>query len=392
MAKRLQVALLIETFERLRARIAARNSCLFARESAVVGLFARARARGAPPDWLEAWRGDGIIARIENLAIANAVRRQRLPTVDVSAWRFLPKLPCVETDNEAIAQLAFDHLRNCGFKNMAFCGDERFQWSRERREAFGRLAVEAGFRIDIYPPAHDGRIGLLLGKKKKNNWRPGFGSWPSRAVRWPATIFEAGSCWKCAAARAWPCRTKWPWSGVDNDDLLCNLSEPPLSSVIPDADRAGYQAATLLDRMMLTGQMADGLHLLKPTGMVIRQSSDVLAITDPNVSLAVRFIRDHAAEGIKVGDLLRAVPVSRRILEARFKKLLGHSPHDEILRVQLQRVKQLLEETDLPLKAIADRAGFKHVEYLSAVFKRQIGQPPGEYRANHRLRAANAVD
>ncbi len=365
----------------------------YLRENQQWSVYLPEQGRGAaPPEWLKRWRGDGIIARIENLAIANAVRAKRLPTVDVSAWRFLPKLPCVETDNEAIAQLAFDHLRNCGFKSMAFCGDRRFQWSRERRESFGRLAVEAGFRIDIYPPAHDGRV------------RPA--SWheeEKQLAAWVRQLAKPCGVMACYDIRGWQllevCRSagvavpdEVAVVGVDNDDLLCNLSEPPLSSVIPDADRAGYQAAALLDRMMLTGQMTDGLHLLKPTGMVIRQSSDVLAITDPNVSLAVRFIRDHAAEGIKVGDLLRAVPVSRRILEARFKKLLGHSPHDEILRVQLQRVKQLLEETDLPLKTIADRAGFRHVEYLSAVFKRQIGQPPGEYRANYRLRAADAVD
>ena len=392
MAKRLQVALLIETLNAY-ARGLLRGIHAYLRENQQWSVYLPEQGRGAaPPDWLKRWRGDGIIARIENLAIANAVRAKRLPTVDVSAWRFLPKLPCVETDNEAIAQLAFDHLRNCGFKNMAFCGDERFQWSRERREAFGRLAVEAGFRIDIYPPAHDGRVRPASWQEEEK-----------QLAAWVRQLAKPCGAMACYDIRGWQllevCRSagvavpdEVAVVGVDNDDLLCNLSEPPLSSVIPDADRAGYQAATLLDRMMLTGQMADGLHLLKPTGMVIRQSSDVLAITDPNVSLAVRFIRDHAAEGIKVGDLLRAVPVSRRILEARFKKLLGHSPHDEILRVQLQRVKQLLEETDLPLKAIADRAGFKHVEYLSAVFKRQIGQPPGEYRANHRLRAANAVD
>jgi LacI family transcriptional regulator len=391
MVKRLQVALLIETSNAY-ARGLLRGIHAYLRENRQWSVYLPEQGRGAaPPEWLKRWRGDGIIARIENLAIANAVRGKRLPTVDVSAWRFLPKLPCVETDNEAIAQLAFEHLRNCGFKNMAFCGDERFQWSRERREAFARLAVEAGFGIDTYPPAHDGRIRPASWQEEEK-----------QLTAWVRQLAKPCGAMACYDIRGWQllevCRSagvavpdELAVVGVDNDDLLCNLSEPPLSSVIPDADRAGYQAASLLDRMMLTGQMADGLHLLKPTGMVIRQSSDVLAITDPNVSLAVRFIRDHAAEGIKVGDLLRAVPVSRRILEARFKKLLGHSPHDEILRVQLQRVKQLLEETDLPLKAIADRAGFKHVEYLSAVFKRQIGQPPGEYRANHRLRAANAV-
>ena len=153
----------------------------------------------------------------------------------------------------------------------------------------------------------------------------------------------------------------------------------------------GYQAAAILDRMM-AGKTVSGLHLVKPSGIVIRQSSDVLATTDPDVSQAVRFIRDHAAEGIKVGDLLRTLPISRRALEARFKKSLGHTPHDEILRVQLQRVRQLLEETDMPLKTIAERAGFKHVAYLSAVFKQHVGIPPGEYRDHHRIGLAAPPD
>jgi LacI family transcriptional regulator len=123
------------------------------------------------------------------------------------------------------------------------------------------------------------------------------------------------------------------------------------------------------------------VRLIRPTGIVTRQSSDVLATADAEVSTAVRFIRDHACDGIKVEDLLRAIPISRRVLESRFRKMLGRTPHDEILRVQLQRVKQLLEETDLPLAMIADRAGFKHVEYLSVVFKRHFHQPPSQYRA-----------
>lgn len=179
--------------------------------------------------------------------------------------------------------------------------------------------------------------------------------------------------------------------GAGNDELLCDLSEPPMSSVALHGDAAGYQAAALLERMM-AGETVDGVHLIKPTGIVVRQSSDVLAIADPDVSLAVRFIRNHGAEGIKVGDLLRAVPMSRRVLESRFKKLLGHSPHEEILRMQLQRVRQLLEDTDLPLKIIAERAGFKHLQNLRAVFKRHVGQTPGEYRAKHRGRAEPVID
>jgi LacI family transcriptional regulator len=175
--------------------------------------------------------------------------------------------------------------------------------------------------------------------------------------------------------------------GVDNDDLLCNLSEPPLSSVILNPVRTGYEAAELLDQMLAGQPVAGGIRRVKPTGVVTRQSSDVLAITDAEVSQAIRFIREHAVEGIKVEAILAAIPVSRRVLESRFKKLLGRTPHDEILRVQLERVKQLLAETDLPLRVIAERAGFKHVEYLSAVFKQHVGHPPSEYR--RRLTAAD---
>ena len=349
----------------------------------MVDLVAGAGARRAPPEWLRDWNGDGIIARIENRPIARAIRAKRLPTVNVSAWRFLPKLPCVETDNEAIAAMAFAHLRENGFESLGFCGDARFRWSRERCSTFARLAAEAGCRCSVYPPADRRRASPT--------------SWAAEEkelTEWIKKLEKPCGVMACYDIQGWRllevCRSigvavpdEVAVIGVDNDDMLCNLSEPPLSSVIPDSQRAGYKAAALLDGMM-AGEDVDGLHLLKPTGMVVRQSSDVLAIADASVSQAVRFIRDHATEGINVGDLLRVVPVSRRILEARFKKLLGHSPHEETLRVQLRRVRQLLEETDLPLKTIADRSGFKHVEYLSAAFKREIGQPPRDYRAKHR--------
>jgi LacI family transcriptional regulator len=136
--------------------------------------------------------------------------------------------------------------------------------------------------------------------------------------------------------------------------------------------------------MMRGEAVGSSLTPIPPKGIVTRQSSDVLATADPDVSAAVRFIRDHACDGIKVEDVLRVVPVSRRILESRFKKMLGHTPHEEILRVQLHRVRELLEETDLPLATIANRAGFKYVEYLSVVFKRQFDVPPSQYRARHR--------
>jgi len=172
--------------------------------------------------------------------------------------------------------------------------------------------------------------------------------------------------------------------GVDNDELLCSLSTPPLSSIILNPQRTGYEAAQLLDRLM------DGLaverrgYLIEPLGIAIRQSSDLLAIDDANVARTVRFIRDHACEGIRVKDVLQAIPQSRRVLESRFQKYIGRSPHDEILRIQLERARTLPTDTDLPLSQVAENSGFSHTEYLSVVFKKHFHTPPSQYRKLNR--------
>ncbi|HZQ48375.1 MAG TPA: substrate-binding domain-containing protein, partial [Verrucomicrobiae bacterium] len=171
--------------------------------------------------------------------------------------------------------------------------------------------------------------------------------------------------------------------GVDNDALLCDLSSPPLSSVIPNTQRTGYEAAALLDQMMSGRQVAPQAHFISPLGVATRQSTDTLAIEDQNIARSVRYIREHACEQINIEDVLKVVPLSRRLFESRFKKLLGHTPHEEIIRVRMNRVKEMLTETELPLADIAERTGFEHVEYLSAAFKKREGLPPNRYRAQN---------
>ena len=168
--------------------------------------------------------------------------------------------------------------------------------------------------------------------------------------------------------------------GADNDHLLCNLSDPPLSSVIPNSRRAGYEAARLLDQMMFGEKVDNNAVLVRPLGIETRQSTDTLAIEDAEIAEALRFIRRHASSGINVGDVLKAVPLSRRVLESRFRKLLGRTPHEEIVRQRIGRVQQLLSETELSLREIADRTGFEHAEYLSVAFKQATGQTPTQFR------------
>jgi LacI family transcriptional regulator len=170
--------------------------------------------------------------------------------------------------------------------------------------------------------------------------------------------------------------------GVDNDQLLCDLTDPTLSSIVPDTHKAGYLAAATLAKLM-AHQRAPDMRLIPPRGVVTRRSTDGLAIDDVDVSAAMRFIREHACEGINVEDLLDHVPLSRRVLEARFKRAINRTPHEQILRLQLQRAKELLTETRMPLSQIAAACGFRHAEYLSVVFKKHEGVPPSHYRAAH---------
>ena len=169
--------------------------------------------------------------------------------------------------------------------------------------------------------------------------------------------------------------------GVDNDTFLGDLTDPPLSSVAPDTRRTGYEAAALLDRLMSGRERQRGQAIfVEPLGVVTRRSTDVLALGDADVSAAVRFIREHACDGIAVKDVLEQVPLSRRVLEGRFRKLLGRTPHDEIARIRLERVRQLLRETRLPLSDIAARSGFRTAEYLATAFRREFGTSPDAYR------------
>jgi LacI family transcriptional regulator len=333
-----------------------------------------------PPAWLAGWEGDGIIARIENPAIARALHKMRLPIVDVSAARLVPSLPWFETDDAAIAQTAFEHLRERGFRNFAYCGDRRFNWSNWRQEHFERAVRAEGCPCFSYepagrPPAHGDEMAEIARWVRKLPKPVGvMACYDLRGVQ----VLDA-----CRRLDA-PVPDEVAVVAVDNDELLCELAHPPLSSVIPNTRRTGYEAAALLDRLMSGGKSRGETHLIPPLGVATRLSTDVLAIEDPHVSRAVRFIREHACDGINVQDVLRAVPQSRRLLEGRFRKLLGRTPHEEILRVQVQRVKQLLTETDLTLDAIAERTGFSHTEYLSVVFRREVGTPPGRFREQNR--------
>ncbi len=372
-----RVALLIETSNAY-GRGLLRGVVAYVREHRPWSFYFVEQGRGdLPPEWLAGWDGDGIIARIENPRIAKAVADSRLPAVDISAARLIPSIPWVETHDAAVSKMAAEHLLERGFRHFGFCGDGRFNWSRWRCEHFANAIREAGFECSIHQPLETRKIRVEAQIAAIGQWL--------RTLPKPAGVM---ACYDIRAQQMLAaCRDlklavpdEVAVVGVDNDELLCDLCSPPLSSVQPNHQKAGYEAARLLDRMMSGLKAAPEAHLIEPLRLEIRQSSDVLAVHDSDVAKAMNLIRQHACDGIDVSDVLRAVPVSRRVLESRFKKLLGVTPHEEILRVKLNRVKQLLLDTRLPLAEVARRAGFEHAEYLSVAFKRESGISPRRFR------------
>ena len=377
-----RVALLVETSNSY-ARGLLRGVIDYARSHGRWSVYLGEHSRGdQPPPWLERWDGDGVIARIENARIARAVMRCGRPVVDVSAARLLPQLPWVETDDEAIARAAAGHLLERGLRRFAFFGEERFNWSTWRQEHFTRIVREAGCECAVYNATR--RSGRDWEREENDlaGWLRGL----AKPVGVMACYDIGGRQVLDACRRAGvSVPDEVAVVGVDNDGLLCELSDPPLSSVEPDARRTGHCAAEILDRLMNSRRVSVLSHRIPPVGVVTRQSSDTMAVGDGDVAEAVRFIRENACSGISVKDVLQRVPLSRRALETRFVKAVGRTPHAEVERVRLERAKHLLLVTDLPVYEVARRTGFRYQEYLSVAFRRYAGMSPTQFRKKARV-------
>ena len=341
--------------------------------------------RGAlPPKWIRNWKGDGVIARIETEEIARVVERIGIPVVDVSAARKLQNIPWVETDDERVAQLAAEHLIERGFRSLAFCGDPSFNWSIWRRDHFVEAVRKRGLTCEVFDAVGHLTAGYSWPREKRR-----LATWV-RKLNKPVGLmasYDIGARQVMDVCRELNIMVPEEIAviGVDDDPIVCNLAHPSLTSVIPDAAGAGYRAAELLELMMSGGKPSSESHLLAPLGISTRQSTDIFAVDDPHIRLAAKLIREQACNGITVIDLLKHLPLSRRVLESRFRNATSQTPHEAILLQKLKRVEQLLRESDLSLEQIASKAGFEHPEYMSVAFRKFYKLSPGRYRTQLRI-------
>ena len=341
----------------------------------------------APP--IRDWGVDGIIARVHTRRLAAKIRAARVPTVDLDYA--LPHLfPYGITNNDPqVGRLAGEHLLALGLRHFAFCGwgrsdDSTVAWESARLKAFGETVREAGFDVSVYSwPARRGDWAWAREQKQLARWIAGL---PRPAGLMAANDQRGRHVLEAAAQAGVRVPKDLAVVGVDNDEVLCEMADPPLSSVELNTRQIGFEAASLLHKLLSRRRGQERAPVVEPLGVVARQSTDMLAMDDEVVQTAARFIRANAHRPIQVSDVLGAVPVSRKTLEVRFQRALGRTPHDEIHRIRLQRVKDLLAQTDWPLRRIAGESGFAYAEHMHALFRRRVRMTPARYRALHRGR------
>lgn len=344
------------------------------------------------PHWLKHWKGHGIIARIEDERTANALLRLRHPVVDVLGNARFKGIPTFDTDAGEVARLVADFFLQAGFRHFAFCGYQSIPFSDRRAAAFAEYLAGHGHKVRIFSTRSSFRQSSDIQAVERSGLGREYeiAAW-LRTQPQPLALFACNDV--CGQQVLNACREhkiKVPDEvavmGVDNDDVLCSLCEPPLSSVEPDTERLGAEAAALLNAWMAGKRVKSNLVQIPPLRVVERASTDVVAIEDPITVQAVRFIRDHVDDGISVKDVISNTGRSRTDLEQRFRRWLKTSVRVEIIRRRLDRVCFLLQQTNLSLEEICRRTGISTTAHLCRLFQDRFGRTPTQYRHSQKGR------
>ena len=332
------------------------------------------------------WQPAGIIAHIGPTSDVVKLKALGIPIV-VTGSACKSSLPSVAIDDVAIGKLAAEHLMNLGLTYFGFFGHSALEYSRGRQEGFFSTLQQREFSCLIHdesrPKPGKDYLSWRTADERMRKWLAALPK-PAGVLAYVDTdaIQLAENC----LAIGIQVPEEVTLMGVDNDEALCLTTYPPLTSVACPLHQLGYEAAAMLERLMNAGlgtTTACESIVLPPTGVIIRKSTEMLAIEDPIIAKALRYIREHSCAGLRVDDLIQIIPMSRRAFERRFAKLVGRSPLEEIYRCRIDHAKLLLRDTHLPMPEVAEKAGFSDAKRLSAIFKEKTGQSPTSYRKQH---------
>ncbi len=333
---------------------------------------------------LVGWSGDGIIAPLRTKREVEIAKAFGVPVVNTSGHLRDGGFPCVMVDQEEVGRLAAAHLLERGFKRFGYYGQKNAWYSKQRQSGFVERIREGGGECSV----------LEAPRFFKNEYWVG---WERQLEPWLATLkrpvgimavhdFRARMVLEVCMRMGLDVPKEVAIIGVDNDEVACEFSDIPITSVARDSRREGYEAAALLDRLM-HGRKGARSVLVPPKGVVSRQSTAVDAIENPHVAEAVKYIKANLDRSFGIGALERHLDVSRRYLYYQFQQCLNCTPHDYISRLRVELAKKMLLDPKKPqLQEISRACGFSEPRRFRIVFQRLTGLSPSEFR---RSRATN---
>ncbi|MCB1225930.1 MAG: DNA-binding transcriptional regulator [Verrucomicrobiales bacterium] len=339
------------------------------------------------PRWLEGWKGHGIIARVASAEMAEVLRRTRLPVVDVLGLLRDTNFPLVHVDDAAIARMAARHLGGLGLSSFGFYGFVGENWSEQRRDAF---CAEMEMR-GAPPRVLEVERRLRLSPKQGRRLREWLRRLPKPTGVLVCNDDLANDLLQCCRQSDMEVPEQVAVLGVDDDDALCSIACPPLSSIRAAHAEVGYQAALLLQRWMRGGVPPKTPVWISPGEVLTRQSTDVMAVADPRLQQALRCIQERGCGKLSVDEIARAAGLSRSVLQRRFRARLGKTVHAAIRRHQVETACRLLADTELPMAEVAAASGFPHAEYFSHVFREEMEMTPRRYRLAMRREARSEM-
>ena len=335
---------------------------------------------------LKKWDPDGIIGHVFDKKLSSALQKFGKPWVNTTTTIPSEAVPFVEVEHRSVGRLAAEHFLERGFRNFGFFGSDWAVFSKEREAGYEERLGDEGF------PANCCYANFLPRLPVEEE---GWGSLDERIRKWlvslPKPVAILASNDRPAKRLMHTCRdlgldvpSQVAILGVDDDQIECHLTTPPLSSIALPAERIGYEAALMLDHLIHGRQLAQPQQFFPPVGVVTRQSTDIVAVENVALARAIGYIRNHAIEDISVEDVVSAAHVSRRNLERQFKSAFGRSVLNEIRYTRVDRCRELLAKTDLPMPIIAEQTGFSNAARFCHVFRQFVGEPPSAFR--HRVR------
>ncbi len=327
------------------------------------------------------WGAQGIVAQLNQTGEIKKLIDSGFCVVAQDYKERFKAIPNITGEYEKNGVMAAEYFLSKGYKNFAFYGFKDYVWSHERSLGYIKRLKQQGYDVYQYDNTVQGKYKLWYYRDSP------LSEWLLKLPK-PLALFACDdnqASHICEACNIAGIRVPEDVAilGVDNDQMVCELSNPPTSSIALDTENAGYKVAELLEAMILKKTDSFNDIVVEATGIITRQSTDIFAISDGEVLKALQFIKKNIADKIQVEDVVGNGALSRRALEKRFKEIVGRSIYQEILFRKMERAANLIINTRKSVLDIAFQCGFDDSKNLSRMFQRTYNISPLQYRKKY---------